>query len=339
MDKPTVDVVILNYNTRDILAQCIPNVLKYSQGEHVRIVLADNCSTDGSMEFARKTFGEQLDYIEIPENLGFAGGYNYALAQRSSDYFLLLNSDAEPAHNEWLDELIEASQQPHFAAAQPKILDYNQRNQFEYAGANGGFMDPYGFPFCRGRIFGNVETDTQQYDEPIEIFWASGAALFVKREAWENAGGLDDRFFAHMEEIDLCWRLKNLGYKIYSVPSSRVFHMGGATLSNQSPRKTFLNFRNGLLMMHKNLEEDKRDRIIFQRKLFDGLAGVFFLIQGKFKHTVEIIKAHRAFDKIKIEFHSDTPKKDIKSHAGVITDSLVLGYFFKGKRTWNRWFR
>ncbi len=339
MDKPTVDVVILNYNTRDILAQCIPNVLKYSKDKNVRIVLADNNSTDGSMEFARETFGEQLDYIEIPENLGFAGGYNYALAQCSSDYFLLLNSDAEPAHDEWLEELLKSSQQPNFAAAQPKILDYNQQNRFEYAGANGGFMDPYGFPFCRGRIFGNVESDTKQYDEPMEIFWASGAAFFIKREAWETAGGLDDRFFAHMEEIDLCWRLKNLDYRIYSVPSSRVFHIGGATLSNQSPRKTFLNFRNGLLMMHKNLKEDKRDQIIFQRKLFDCLAGIFFLIQGKFQHTVEIIKAHRAFDKIKIGFHLDTPKKDIKSQAGVITDSLVLGYFLKGKRSWNRWFR
>ena len=249
----------------------------------------------------------------------------------------MLNSDAEPADSNWLKPLIECSTLENFGAAQPSILDYSHREKFEYAGAAGGYIDFLGFPFCRGRIFGNVEPDSGQYHQTEEIFWASGASLFVKREAWERAGGLDDRFFAHMEEIDLCWRMKNLGYRIYHCPKSKVYHMGGATLSNQSPKKTFLNFRNGLLMMYKNLPVGVRDKRILKRKMMDGLAGIFFILQGKIQNTFQIIKAHRAFDQLKENYSENSNNKNMNELTGVLNNSLVWGYFFKGLKTWSKW--
>lgn len=335
--SPSIDIVVLNFNTREILAKCLPKVIRCSQHENVRVVLADNASTDGSMDYAKSTFGEQIDYIDIPSNLGFAGGYNYALKTRTADFFLLLNSDAEPADSNWLKPLIECSALENFGAAQPSILDYYHREKFEYAGAAGGYIDYLGFPFCRGRIFGNVEPDNGQYHQTKEIFWASGASLFVKREAWTRAGGLDEQFFAHMEEIDLCWRIKNIGYRIYHCPKSKVYHMGGATLSNQSPKKTFLNFRNGLLMMYKNLPVEVRDKRILKRKMMDGLAGIFFILQGKIEHTFQIIKAHRAFDKLKVNYSENSNNKHMSEHTGVLTNSLVWGYFFKRLKTWSQW--
>lgn len=335
---PSIDVVILNYNTQAILAQCLPQVIRYSQLPNVRIVVADNCSNDGSAEWVKSTYPE-IELIQLESNTGFAGGYNRALKNRSADYFVLLNSDAEPAEN-WLIPLIQLAQiQPNFGAAQPTILDYFQRNKFEYAGAAGGFMDLFGFPFCRGRIFGNVEFNSNQYTKTLPVFWASGAALFIKRTCWEEAEGLDEAFFAHMEEIDLCWRLKTLGYEIYACPQSQVYHMGGATLSNQNPRKTYLNFRNGLLMLHKNLPDSIREKRILERKLFDGLAGIFFLIQGKPKHMWQIIKAHRYFDKNRHNFPRNPNPKELHELTGILHHSLVLGYFFKGKKTWANWFK
>jgi GT2 family glycosyltransferase len=336
MSIPSVDVVILNYNTRDILAKCLPQVLKYSQQDNVRIVLVDNASTDDSVSFVKNTFGNAIEIIQHEQNYGFAGGYNKALTQCNADYFLLLNSDAEPANELWIDELIQlAAQYPQLGAAQPSILDYHNRNKFEYAGANGGFLDLYGFPFCRGRIFGNVETNEQQYTESVPLFWASGAALFIKREVWEQAQGLDIQFFAHMEEIDLCWRIQLLGYEIKSCPKSEVYHIGGATLSNHNPRKTFLNFRNGLMMLHKNLPESERSKKILQRKLFDALAGVFFLLQGKPKHTLQIIRAHREYDQLKTTLLPSANAKPLKSLVGILKGSLVFHYFFLGKKTWS----
>lgn len=337
--RPTVDVVILNYNTRSILAQCLPQVIQYSKADNVNILLVDNASTDDSVDYVKQHFGEDIAIIQLQQNEGFAGGYNRALASCTGDYFILLNSDAEPAHAQWIDELLElAEKNPNIGAAQPQILDYWRREKFEYAGAGGGFLDIYGFPFCRGRIFGEVEVDNGQYQNGLPIFWASGASLFIKRDVWNLAGGLDTLFFAHMEEIDLCWRIQLLGYQVISCPTSAVYHMGGATLSNQNPRKTFLNFRNGLMMLYKNLPESTRPKKIVQRKLFDGLAGIFFLIQGKPKHTLQIIKAHREFDRIKHTLKISDNRKPLEELHGVFTGSLVFNFFFRNKKKWSQLF-
>ncbi len=338
-----VDVVILNYNTKEILAQCLPQVIEFSQQPWVNIVVADNNSTDGSADFVAAEF-PGIELIRLKENTGFAGGYNNALRGRTADFFVLLNSDAEPVNEHWLSELLDlAVRHPNLGAAQPHLLDYKFKHQdlkkFEYAGAAGGFLDHFGFPFCRGRIFGNVEFHQNQYNSEIPIFWATGAAMFVKREAWEKAGGLDESFFAHMEEIDLCWRMQTMGYEIISCPKALVYHIGGATLSNQNPRKTFLNFRNGLMMLYKNLPLVNRESLILKRKLFDGLAGLFFLIQGKPKHTIQIIKAHQEFDRLKSSLTLNANAKPIDQLKGVLSHSLVIGYFFQGKKLWSSWFK
>ena len=293
MSLPRIDVVVLNYNTRDILAQCLPMVLKHSQHENVRVVLADNASTDDSLEFVKRTFGNQIHIIKLDQNYGFAGGYNEALKHCDAEYFVLLNSDAEPAHSEWLYELYAtALEHTNFAAAQPKILDYKRNGKFEYAGAAGGFIDHYGFPFCKGRIFGNVEIDTHQYEQSEPIFWASGAAFFIKRDAWNLVNGLDPSFFAHMEEIDLCWRLQSIGGRVRCLTQSSVYHKGGGTLSSAHPRKSFLNFRNSLLVLIKNVAGPRIVFIILVRLILDGLSGIVFILQGRPKHTWAIIKAH-----------------------------------------------
>lgn len=316
--------------------QCLPTVIRNSQYPGATITVVDNASTDGSVALMTTSFPE-IRLIELKENLGYAGGYNEALKFCTEDYFVLLNSDAEP-DEQWLEPLLElVAQQPNLGAAQPHLIDYYQRNKFEYAGAAGGFIDKYGYPFCRGRIFGNVEYNQGQYNNPMPLFWATGAALFIKREAWERAAGLDQAFFAHMEEIDLCWRLQLLGYSIWSCPNSRVFHIGGATLSNQSPRKTFLNFRNNLLMLHKNLHPSEKSARIFSRKLLDGLAGLFFFLQGKWSHIPQIIKAHREFEQIKGQFPASPNAKPLSQLTGTLNHSIVFGYFTSGIKTWNRW--
>ncbi|MFM2335846.1 MAG: hypothetical protein RIS91_1849 [Bacteroidota bacterium] len=337
MSHPTINIVILNYNTRNLLQQCLPTVIRNSQYPGASITVVDNASTDDSASWMRNHYPE-IRFIQLTENTGYAGGYNEALKQCNEDYFVLLNSDAEP-DEQWLGPLLQlVAQHPDLGAAQPHLIDYYKRNQFEYAGAAGGFIDKFGYPFCRGRIFGHVEFNQNQYNKPMPIFWASGAALFIKREAWEKAGGLDLAFFAHMEEIDLCWRLQLMGYSVWSCPESKVFHIGGATLSNQSPRKTFLNFRNNLLMLHKNLNPSDRNARIFSRKLFDGLAGVFFLLQGKWSHIPQIVKAHREFDRIKDQFPATPNPLPLTQLTGTLNDSIVLGYFLKSKKTWSQWF-
>lgn len=337
MQKPTVNVVVLNYNTKSVLQQCLPNVVNACQLEGVTVTVADNASGDGSADWVAEAYPE-VKLIRLSENTGYAGGYNRALAGLKEDYFVLLNSDAEFEAG-WLAPMLACAEaDPTFGAAQPHILDYFNRNKFEYAGAGGGFMDAFAYPFCRGRIFGLVETNTGQYDTQRQIFWATGAALFIKRTAWEQAGGLDEAFFAHMEEIDLCWRLHLLGYSVYSVPASKVYHMGGATLANQSPRKTFLNFRNNLLLMHKNMHPAEKDMRIFQRKLLDALAGIFFALKFQFSLIPPIIKAHREFDKIKKDFTLTPNPKLVKDLPGTIPHSIVFGYFLRRKITWKTWF-
>ncbi len=326
------DVVILNYNTKELLKDLLPLVIENSKYEGVQLVVADNASTDGSAAFVAEHFPD-IKLINIPENRGFAGGYNYALKQCSSKYFLLLNSDIEPAKG-WLDPILnhmEADEKT--AIAQPKIKDYYRRDYFEYAGASGGFIDKFGFPFCRGRIFGNVEKDVGQYDDKCKIFWASGAAFCIRSSVWNQTQGLDEMFFAHMEEIDLCWRVQNLDFDIYVIPESVVYHMGGATLSVVNPRKSFLNFRNGLYMLYKNMPLQTRAKTIFYRKVLDGMAACLFLVTGKARHVWQIVRAHRAFDKTKDQLalsNKEWPKN------GLISSSVAKQYFAKGNKLFSK---
>ena len=340
MSNPTIDIVILNYNTIDVVKECLPQVIENTRYPGAQVVFVDNNSTDGSADWVETTYGEQIELIKLKKNNGFAGGYNEALENRTADYFVLLNSDATPKQKRWLKPLVDLLEgNPNIAAAQPKILSYRDHDKFEYAGAAGGFIDYLGFPFCKGRIFGDVELDKDQYNDSTPIFWASGAAMFIRRTSWQQAKGLDESFFAHMEEIDLCWRLKNLGHEIYSCPESVVYHIGGATLSNQNPRKTFLNFRNGLLMMYKNLPDSIREKRIFQRKLLDGLAGIKFFFEGQTKHTVQIIRAHKEFKELKKNIKTSSNAPLLVEHSGVLPHSIVWGYFFRNKKTWSSWYK
>ena len=287
-----VAVVILNWNGRNLLKQFLPSVIAYSP--EAKIYVADNASVDDSMEYLRANF-PQVNIIQNSRNAGYAGGYNLALKSVEEDIHILLNSDVEVTEN-WLKPIIRVFEnEPETAAVQPKILDYQKKDHFEYAGAAGGYIDKFGYPFCRGRIFQQLEEDHGQYNNDEYIFWASGACLAVRKSAYNEIGGLDEDFFAHQEEIDLCWRLQNRGYKIKYVANSRIFHLGGATLQNMNPKKTFFNFRNSLFMLLKNIESPKVYYILFIRMLLDGLAGIKFIFEGKFNHFFAILEAHGSF--------------------------------------------
>jgi len=287
-----VAVVILNWNGKDLLEKFLPSVVRFSSGATVYV--ADNASTDNSVSFVSEFF-PTVKIIQNKMNGGYAKGYNDALKNLSEDIFVLLNSDVELTEN-WLPPLIsEFEKDASVVAAQPKILDYKNKDYFEYAGAAGGFIDKYGYPYCRGRIFNTLEKDMGQYNDVSEIFWASGACLFVKSEAFWKAGGLDEDYFAHQEEIDLCWRLQAKGGKILYVGASEVYHVGGATLATLNPKKTFYNFRNSLLNLLKNAAGTKAITALFVRMLLDGLAAFQFLFQGKPKHFFAILKAHYSF--------------------------------------------
>ena len=289
-----VAVVILNYNGRKFLEQFLPNVIANCDPTTTEVVVADNASTDDSVSFMRERFPD-IRLIENGSNGGFATGYNLALRQVEAQYYVLLNSDIEVTPH-WIEpviELMDADQQ--IAACQPKILSYYHKEQFEYAGASGGFIDKYGYPFCRGRVFQNLEEDKGQYDTPMEVFWATGACMFVRADLYHQVGGLDDSFFAHMEEIDLCWRLKNASYKVYCCPQSQVYHIGGGTLPKNSPRKTYLNFRNNLSLLVKNLPKKRVHRIILYRILLDWVAALKFLFEGCPKDFGMVFKAHWDF--------------------------------------------
>jgi GT2 family glycosyltransferase len=286
-----IAVVILNWNGKKLLEQFLPEVIKHSN--QATIYLADNASTDDSVAFVRQAF-PTIKIIQNQENGGYAKGYNDALKHIESDIYCLLNSDVEVTEN-WLIPIIETfKKQPQTAIIQPKLLDFNKRKYFEYAGAAGGFIDKYGYPYCRGRIFNTLEKDTGQYNDVAEIFWASGACLFIRSHVFKSLNGLDELFFAHMEEIDLCWRTKNAGFKITYVGTSEIYHVGGATLSNLNPKKTFLNFRNSLFAVTKNANGFLAG-IIFIRLILDGIAGLKFFFEFKPKHTFAVIKAHFSF--------------------------------------------
>lgn len=288
-----VSIVILNYNTRSFLERFLPSV-KATKYDNFEIIVADNASTDDSVEFMKQHYPE-IRLIVLDKNYGFTGGYNRALKAIDTDYYVLLNSDVEVDSN-WLQPMVDlVKTNPKIAAIQPKLIAEHNRKQFEYAGASGGFIDRYGFPFCRGRIFESLETDTGQYNDNMQVFWASGAALFINAKIYHLVGGLDEDFFAHMEEIDLCWRLQNHGYEIWVSPESIIYHVGGGTLQKSNPRKTYYNFRNGLILLLKNLPKGKVFWVICFRLLLDHVAAYRFLFQGKIGDFKAIAAAHRHF--------------------------------------------
>lgn len=288
-----IAIVILNWNGKALLEQFLPSVIQYS--ENADIYVADNASTDGSVSYVSKHF-HQINIIQNTVNGGYAKGYNDALKHINADVFCLLNSDVEVTKN-WLSPIAATFiKDSKTAIIQPKLLDYNRKDYFEYAGAAGGFIDKYGYPYCRGRIFNTIEKDNGQYNDTSDIFWASGACLFIRSNVFKALNGFDESFFAHMEEIDLCWRAKNLGYTIKYVGNSAVYHVGGATLSNTNPKKTYLNFRNSLFTLTKNTNGNLFS-LVFTRLILDGIAGIKFILNFKPLHTLAIIKAHFSFYK------------------------------------------
>lgn len=327
---PSVAVVILNWNGRKLLEEFLPSVTRFSTG--AQIIVADNASNDESVNFLKINYPE-VRIIQNDRNYGFAKGYNVALQEVNAEYYILLNSDAEVTES-WLDYLIRfMSANPSIGAAQPKIKDRNKKNDFEYAGAAGGFIDKWGYPFCRGRIFNDLETDVGQYDDAKEVFWATGACMAIKSNVFKEAGKFDDDFFAHMEEIDLCWRIKNLGYKIYCVPQSVVYHVGGGTLNKYSPGKTYLNFRNNLMMMIKNLPSKKLFRTILIRLILDGAAAIRFLFdKNGFRHFSAVARAHfyiySNFGRLKKK-RKLLKQKQVHS---IYTKSIVYEHFILGKK-------
>jgi len=291
--KAKVAVVILNWNGKSFLEKFLPSLINYTDDD-VEIIIADNASTDDSIAFLRSSY-PALRIIENESNGGFSKGYNDALVQTDADYYVLLNSDIEVTEA-WIRPVIELMESDKMiAVCQPKLLSWNERHKFEYAGAAGGFVDKWGYPFCRGRIFMSTETDNGQYDDACEIFWATGACMFIRADIYRNFGGLDNDFFAHMEEIDFCWRLKNAGYKIMYTPLSKVYHIGGGTLPQSSSFKTYLNFRNNFILLFKNLPSNQLIPVITVRLLLDGIAGIKFLVSGYPGDCFAVIKAHFSF--------------------------------------------
>jgi len=322
-----IAVVILNWNGAKLLEQFLPSVLSYS--DEATIYVADNASTDNSIQIIKEQFSE-VKIIQNDGNYGFAQGYNFALKNIVEPYYALVNSDIQVTKN-WLTPILSIFEnEPQIGIIQPKILDYKDKEKFEYAGAAGGFIDKYGYPYCRGRVFNSIEKDNHQYDDEIEIFWASGACFFIRKEVYQKLNGFDADFFAHQEEIDLCWRAKNLGFKIKYTPKSKVYHIGGATLNNSNPKKTFLNFRNSLLMLVKNLPKNQLIPILFTRLVLDGIAGIQFIFQGKFKHFYAVLKAHFYFyHLISINLRK---RNNYKSKDYYRTKSIVYNYFIKNRK-------
>ncbi len=304
-------VVILNWNTKDYLRRFLPGLLESLEGRDACAVVADSASTDGSMEFMQENF-PQVRRIPLERNYGFTGGYNRALARVEAEYFVLLNSDIEVSPD-WIGPLTEwMDSHPECGICGPKLLSLSDRESFEYAGAAGGYLDAFGYPFCRGRVLKRLDRDSGQYDSPARVLWVSGAALMIRSSLWKRLGGLDDRFFAHMEEIDLCWRAQLLGQQVWNVPSSKVYHLGGGTLPASSPRKLELNYRNNLLLLENNLAMTfaargsapsralrEASRLIFRRKLLDGLAGMAYLLMLKPCNTAAVLRAHRGYRKLR----------------------------------------
>lgn len=318
------------------MEQFLPSVLQHSLNEECDVIVADNNSSDDSTEFLR-THYPHLPVIVLDKNYGFAEGYNKALQQINSEYVILLNSDVEVTRN-WVEPLVSyMDRHPEVAAVQPKIRAYKEKGRFEYAGASGGFIDRYGYPFCRGRILEVVEEDRGQYDTEIPIFWATGACLCIRKKEYAEAGGLDGRFFAHMEEIDLCWRLNARGRKVMCIPSSMVYHVGGASLNQDNPKKMYLNFRNNLLMIYKNIPQRAYCSTFIMRVFFDILACLRLLLKGNFQSARAVIDAYVDFLKMQ---HSYRPvrRENLRKAVGEIVTtqyrkSILIDFYFRGKKT------
>lgn len=325
----SIAVVILNYNGADYLKKFLPSVIAHS-GE-AEIIVADNQSSDNSLTLIKQLF-PIVRIIELDENYGFAEGYNKALEKVDAQYVALLNSDVEVTEN-WLSEMQAfLEEHPNYAACQPKIKDYNNRDTFEYAGASGGFIDTLGYPYCRGRIFDCLEEDHGQYDDSIDVFWTSGACMLIRNELFKKHGGFDGDFFAHMEEIDLCWRLRSQGYHFRVIPQSVVYHVGGGTLSKLNPQKTFLNFRNGLFMLMKNVPSGQLIIKLLFRLFLDWIAALKYLLECKFDHGLAILKAHV----IVITTAKKTLSKRANSLSLPTKPFLIYEHFLKKVERFNR---
>jgi GT2 family glycosyltransferase len=319
-----IAVVILNWNGVKLLEQFLPSVMQFSP--EAIVYVADNASTDGSIAFVKNNY-PTVKIIQNKTNQGFAGGYNDALQHIDAEIYALVNSDIEVTEN-WLKPILETFEsEPETAIIQPKILDYKRKEYFEYAGAGGGFIDQLGYPFCRGRIFNTVEKDNAQYNDNVEIFWASGACFFIRSAVYKELKGFDEDFFAHQEEIDLCWRATNKGYTIKYNSESIVYHVGGATLKQANPQKTYLNFRNSLLMLTKNLPQDALFQVLIIRMLLDGVAGVKFIFSSQFSHCWAIIRAHFSFYALFFKNYKKREKKQVEKYFK--TKSIVYDYYVK----------
>ncbi len=325
-------VIILNWNGADMMRRFLPEVVRSTPAEEADVIVADNGSTDNSLQVLAEEF-PSVKVIVLDKNYGFAEGYNRALASVEHEYAVLLNSDVATS-DEWLDALkAEMRDNADVAACQPKILSAERRNMFEYAGACGGYIDRHGYPYCRGRIFGSVEEDRGQYDTPADVAWASGAALMVRRKEYLAAGGLDGAFFAHMEEIDLCWRLRLRGFRVRVVPASKVYHLGGGSLPAGNPRKTYLNFRNNLLMLYKNLPHKGRRKALIVRRLLDTIAWAKSVATLQWGDAVAILRAHRDFRRMK-RAYDGLPSPTANLISG--EPDILTSYYLKGKKEFSR---
>lgn len=336
--RTKVAIVILNWNGKNYLKQFLPSILKNSAGNSNKVYIVDNNSSDESVEYIQGSFPE-VKIISFDKNFGYARGYALSLPQIHADYYVLLNSDVEVTPN-WLNPLVRLlDSNNNIAAVMPKIRAFNNKEYFEYAGAAGGFIDKFGYPFCQGRILTHIEKDVGQYDKLKEIFWASGACMFLRASAYSRTGGFDGDFFAHMEEIDLCWRLKRLGYTIYYCPDSLVYHVGGGTLPNDNPRKLYYNYRNSLFLLFKNIGRFGFFTILLPRMFLDGISALAYLLQGKVIFCISVIRAHlrfyislpRLINKRRI-FNRIIAKKQVSC---IYPKSIVYQFFIKGFRTFN----
>jgi GT2 family glycosyltransferase len=331
-----VAIVILNWNGRSFLEKFLPSVIRYSCKPEYKVFVVDNYSTDDSVGFLKQSYPE-IGVIEFEVNYGFARGYALSLPKIHSDYYVLLNSDVEVSQD-WLEPLVKLlDENPQIAAAMPKILSYERKEYFEYAGAAGGFIDKFGYPFCQGRILAEVEKDYGQYNTPREIFWASGACMFLRTSAYSKTGGLDGDFFAHMEEIDLCWRLKRLGYQIYYCPESVIYHVGGGTLPNNNPRKLYYNYRNNLYLLFKNLTGKTYLTVFFPRMFLDVLSAIIYLLKGQVSFFFSVLRAYLRFifnlKKLYMKRHVFNKIIARNKVSQIYDGSIVYAFFIKKVRS------
>ena len=325
-----VAVIILNWNGASLLREYLPEVIANTDSEIGRVIVADNGSTDDSLKVLAEEFPE-VETIIFDKNYGFAEGYNRAIAMVEEEYVVLLNSDVAPARG-WLIDLYNFMEaHPEAGGCQPKLLSRVEPDKFEYAGSAGGFIDRNGYPYCRGRIFGSCERDNGQYDSPMVVDWASGAAMMVRRRLYLEAGGLDTRFFAHMEEIDLCWRIRLMGFSLWCVPSATVYHLGGGSLPPSNPLKTYLNFRNNLLMLHKNLPDSSRRSTLLRRRLLDTIAWANFVATFRWASAAAIIRAHRDFARMRRDYPTLASAEDIIAGR----PNILSQYYLRGRKKWS----